>query len=151
MERVNQKIMTAVIASESIHIFCCVLPTIFSVMSLLAGAGMMATMPTFMSAAHDTIHAYEIPMIIASAVILAAGWGLYAYSRKISCRTEGTCSHQPCAPKKDRTRAIMIVATMLFLVNVSVYFALHRTHNTALVTTYEIHHNHGHEHDTHNH
>lgn len=136
----------AVIASESIHVFCCVLPTVFSVMSLMAGAGMMATMPGFMMDAHTMIHAYEIPMIILSAVILGAGWALYAYSRKISCRTQGGCCHQPCAPKKDRTRTVMILATCLFVVNLSVYFIFHRSHNTGVVTHGEIHHTEDHEH-----
>ena len=128
MEKINKRIVWAVMASESIHIFCCVLPTVFSVLSLLAGAGMIATMPNFIDEAHHLIHDYEIPMIIISALILVFGWGLYAYSRRINCSQDGesSCCHEPCAPKKDRTRLFMIVATVLFFVNVTVYFSFHQ-------------------------
>lgn len=127
MEKVNKRIFWTVIASESIHIFCCVLPTIFSVMSLMAGFGMIATMPGFIENAHHFIHDYEIPMIIISGIILAIGWGVYTYSRRMNCSTQGsTCCHEPCAPKKYRTRLFMILATCLFLVNVSVYFVFHK-------------------------
>jgi hypothetical protein len=160
MEKINRNIMTAVIASESIHIFCCVLPTVFSVISLMAGAGMIAAMPGFIDNAHDIIHDYELPMIVASAVILALGWVLYLYSRRLNCRTEGACSHEPCTPKKDRTKIVMIAATVLFVFNVAVYFGLHRSHDhhAHLAEGHDhamIHnddeHNHDHGHDHHNH
>jgi len=150
MEKINRGLFWGIIASESIHIFCCALPTLFSVLSLLAGMGMIATMPGFIDQTHDIIHSYEIPMIITSGVILVLGWGLYIYSRKISCRTQGTCSHSPCGPKKDRTKAFMIVATVLFIVNVTVYFTFHRAVNLHEIGV-EIHydHDHGHGHDHH--
>lgn len=129
MDKIQKRIIWAVIASESIHIFCCVLPTVFSIIGLLAGAGLLVVMPHGLEVAHDLIHSYEIPMIVFSAIIMMAGWGIYAYSRKLNCRTEGSCCHQPCKSKKDRTKTIMVVATVLFCVNVLVYFAFHRTHD----------------------
>ena len=122
-------ILYSVIASESIHIFCCVLPTVFSVLSLLAGMGMIAVMPGFIDNMHHVIHDYEMPMIITSAIVLAVGWGLYRYSRKIDCHDEGTCSHAPCEPKQDTTKIGLIVATILFVFNVMVYFGLHRAYD----------------------
>lgn len=148
MEKINKGIVWSIIASESIHIFCCVLPTVFSILSLLAGFGMIATMPGFIENAHHIIHDYEIPMIIMSAITLMLGWALYIYSRRISCRTEGTCSHSPCGPKKDRTRLFMIIATILFVVNVAVYFTLHR----AMDNNGMVHASHaeiGHDHHNH--
>lgn len=125
MEKTNKTIIYSVVASETIHLFCCVLPTIFSVLSLLAGAGIITIMPSSIDMAHHIIHEYEIPMIFMSGIILAMGWGLYFYSRKISCRANGACTHKPCSPKKNRTRLFMIVATILFIVNISVYFIFH--------------------------
>ncbi len=139
MEKLNKGIFYSVIASESIHIFCCVLPTVFSVLNLLAGFGIIATMPTFMDNAHHMVHAYEIPMIILSALILISGWGLYFYSKRISCRTDGACSHAPCAPKKDRTKLFMILATFLFFVNISVYFVFHRSVNENIMMGHDDH------------
>lgn len=149
MEKINKGLFWGIIASESIHIFCCGLPTLFSILSLLAGFGMIASMPAFIADAHHMIHAYEVPMIILSGLILALGWALYAYSKKVNCKTEGSCHHEPCEPKKDRTKSFMMIATLLFIVNVGVYFIFHKGmdadfhagENSAIV----------HDHDHHNH
>lgn len=148
MEKINKGLFWGIIASESIHIFCCALPTLFSILSLLAGFGLIATMPGVIADTHHIIHNYEMPMIVLSGIILALGWGLYSYSKKISCRTQGTCHHEPCAPKKDRTKHFMILATVLFVVNVSVYFVFHRglgDYNHANAA-HEIHENDHHNH-----
>ncbi len=119
----------------------------------MAGFGMIATMPGFIEEGHELIHEYEIPMIIVSGIILAIGWGVYAYSRRMNCSSEGsTCCHEPCAPKKDRTRLFMILATCLFVINVSVYFIFHASmdeHSSHDRGTSAIVHEHA-EHD-HNH
>lgn len=123
----NRKIFWTIIASESIHIFCCVLPTLFSILSLLAGAGMIMTLPHFIDEAHHLIHDYEIPIMVVSVFILTIGWFLHAYSRHMNCSDSNEkCCHEPCAPKKDRTRLFMIIATLLFCVNATVYFTVHR-------------------------
>ena len=118
--------------------------------------GMIATMPGFIEAAHHMVHDYEIPMIIASAVILTIGWALYLYAAKMNCSEEGeSCCHEPCAPKKDRTKIVMIGATILFLVNVAVYFGFHRAQETHLdihtTEHYSEAHDDHHDHDHHNH
>jgi len=137
-EKINKSIVWGVIASESIHIFCCVLPTVFSIFSLMAGIGMIATMPGFIEEAHHLIHDYEIPMIITSGIILALGWGLYAYSRRIDCQADDGCCAKPCNTKKGNTWKFMVVATLLFTLNVFVYFALHRPHDAQ--STRDHHH-----------
>ena len=145
-EKIKKSILLGVIASESIHIFCCVLPTIFSVMSLLAGMGMIATMPGFIDELHHVIHDYEIPMIIASAIILCIGWALYVWSRRMDCSEDGqsSCCHEPCSPKKDRTKIVMIVATILFIVNVMVYFGFHQAYDIDTYQDQHIEHDHDH-------
>jgi hypothetical protein len=140
MSKIKRSVVVGVVASEAVHLFCCVLPTIFSVLSLLAGAGMIATMPGFIEDTHHLIHDYEIPMIITSGVILIIGWVLYLYSRRIDCHVEGECHHAPCDTKKDRTKLFMIIATALFLLNVTVYTFVHKPHDEA------HHEEHHHEH-----
>ena len=125
MDKTNKTIFWSVAASETIHVFCCFLPSLFSILSLLSGFGLMATMPNFVEELHHIIHNFEKPLIILSAVVLIFGWGLYVYSRKINCRIEGACVHEPCEPKKDRTKLLMIGSTCLFFFNVSVYFLIH--------------------------
>lgn len=153
MEKIRKGIIFGVVASESIHIFCCILPTLFSVLSLLAGMGVIATMPGLVDEAHHMIHSYEIPMIMASAIILIIGWALLIYARRMDCSSEGEgCCAKPCAPKKDRTKIIMIGASFLFIVNVTVYFGFHHAQETHLdiyefehySESYDEHHNHDH-------
>lgn len=154
MEKIKKSLFVGMIASESIHIFCCVLPTIFSVLSLLAGFGLIATMPGFIEDAHHIIHDYEIFIMSMSCAILIIGWGLYLYSRKINCATDGNCAHKPCGPKKDRTRVFMTIATILFLCNILVYFTIHRqqdleAYQSRVVVESEYHDDHAEHHHHH--
>lgn len=142
MDKINRHILTGVIASESIHVFCCVLPMVFSLMSLLIG---VAGLPLFVIEAHHLIHRYELPMIVVSAIILGLSWGVYALSRKLNCQTEGTCCHTPCTPKKDRTKIVMVIATLLFIGNVAIYLGFHKDmdENFTFPASHAIDHNHG--------
>lgn len=126
MQRLQKSIMAAVIASEVSHVFCCVLPVLFSVLSLLAGLGMVSAMPQIFVDLHQMIHAYEVPMITLSAVVLGFGWLLYYVSRKLDCHDTG-CGHGPCEPRKQNAHVILKIATVLFVINLSIYVGLHRT------------------------
>ncbi len=125
MEKFQKKLYWAIIASETSHVFCCVLPTLFSVLSLLAGFGLVAAMPAGLISLHDTLHNWELPLITLSGTVVGIGWALQAYSRKIDCHDTG-CHHGPCGPKKKTSYRILIIATALFAVNVSVYSIFHR-------------------------
>ncbi len=118
--------MWAVVLSETSHVFCCVFPTIFSVIGLLAGLGMVTAMPAGMLAMHNLIHAWELPMIATSAVILALGWAAILYSDKIDCHSTG-CAHGACAPKKNRAHLVLKIATVLFVFNVFIYATIHKS------------------------
>lgn len=150
MSKTKRKaIVWAVILSESSHVFCCVLPTLFSVLSLMAGAGVISVMPGFMVEIHEVLHGYELPMIFVSAFILAVGWGLHWYSRSIDCHDTG-CGHGPCDTKKDNTHLLLLGASVLFLINVTVYGVFHRGMDAAIHE--ETHggahaEDHGHAHD----
>ncbi len=149
----RKTIVWAVIISESSHVFCCVLPTFFSLISLLSGAGLVSVMPGFMVDLHEMLHHYELPMIAFSFVVLCLGWVLHFYSRKIDCHDHG-CGHKPCGPQKDKVHMLMIGATILFLLNVSVYFFIHRgldggAMSSAVVHEHHADHDHDHDHSDH--
>lgn len=114
-----------VILSECSHVFCCVLPSVFSIITLLAGIGVIGAMPIWMEVLHDTLHGYEISLMIFSGAVVLIGWGLHYISKKIDCHDTG-CGHGACAPKKSRSEKILIAATMLFLLNVGIYFSIHQ-------------------------
>ena len=145
--KLNNRLFLAVLASETIHVFCCVLPTVFSILSLMAGFGLAVTMPTILTQTHDFLHHYEVPMIIFSLFILICGWGAYFYSRQMSCRDNDACDHTSCARKASKTKTLMVIASVLFIVNVTVYTVFHR-HADVAVHIMDIH-EHEHEHEQH--
>lgn len=124
MQPINKFVNWACLTSEISHFFCCGLPIIFSIMSLLTSFGIVAVMPVGLVSLHHAMHDYEVPMIMVSGLILAIGWGLHYIAYRIDCRSTG-CSHEPCKPKKKRSGKVLMVATALFVVNVSSYFLLH--------------------------
>lgn len=124
MERIRKSLFWALVLSETSHVFCCVLPTVFTALSFLAGLGMVS-MPAFLIEFHEAIHEWEIPIIAFSGAILVLGWVLHWYSLKIDCHDTGCC-HPPCTPVKRRSATIMKIATVLFVANVLIYGVVHR-------------------------
>lgn len=127
MKQALQKSLTwTVVLSETTHVFCCVFPTIFSLISLLAGLGLSVAIPASFVTFHDFMHHWEVPIIVVSGLILALGWAVTLYSDRVDCHHTG-CEHGACAPRKNKAHLVLKVATILFLFNVIVYFAVHRT------------------------
>lgn len=125
MARLQKTIIWMTIFTETTHIFCCVLPALFSVLSLLAGLGAIGILPVWFTSFHDVLHAWELPLIIMSLTVLLVGWGLYGLSRRIDCHDTG-CAHGDCAPKKDMALLILKIASALFFINIVIYFGIHR-------------------------
>lgn len=128
MKKLKKTLYFALIASEASHIFCCVLPTVFSILSLLAGLGMVGAVPLWMQGVHDLMHSWEVPVILFSGVIILLGWAIHYYSERIDCHDHG-CSHGPCGPSKAKSSLILKVATILFLINILIYGIFHRGMN----------------------
>jgi hypothetical protein len=122
---IQKTLLWAVLCSESSHIFCCVLPTVVSLAGLLAGAGFIIALPAPLMALHEALHEWELPMLVFSAFVLALGWFASWYSDRLDCHSTG-CAHGACAPRKNRVHLVMKIATGLFIVNVLVYFFIHR-------------------------
>lgn len=145
MKKVQNLFSWVVIFSEVSHVFCCVLPTIFSVMTLLVGLGMIGAVPVWMGGLHAMMHGYEIPIMMASGVIVLLGWGLQYISNKLDCHDTG-CGHGACTPQKKRSESILKIATILFLMNVAVYIAVHQDAFGVFAQETQAHEHHGHDH-----
>ncbi len=118
MQNVSKHLSYAVILSQMTHIFCCGLPALFSVLSLLSGLGLVGVMPSSMEHVHESMHEWERPILFMSGAVLIIGWALHMYSRKLDCTKTASCSHEPCAPKKKQSARLLLVATFLFTINV---------------------------------
>lgn len=141
----------AVLVSECSHVFCCVLPTVFSILSVLVGLGLVGAVPVWMDALHHVMHDWEVPIILFSGLVVLAGWALHLYSQKLDCHDTG-CVHGGCAPKKNRNLTILKIATVLFVVNVTIYMVFHRGLETFGVTEpAALHAHHDHTHNDHAH
>jgi hypothetical protein len=126
MSKRQNAIFWAIIASESSHVFCCVLPTVFSLLAILTNIGMFA-MPASFVFLHETMHHWEFPIVIFSGVVLAAGWGLHWHSLRGEECPSG-CKHHTdkTHPTISKTHMILKIATALFAVNVLVFLFVHR-------------------------
>ncbi len=141
MKKVRHALNFVVILSEISHVFCCVLPTLFSIAGIMAGLGLAGTMPLWMSGLHEMIHKWEIPMILTSGFILLLGWSFSFISSKLDCHDTG-CHHGPCEPKKKSATMVMKVATILFIANVSVFLIFHKGFEALGLSGGEHNHNH---------
>jgi hypothetical protein len=141
----------AVLASELGHVFCCVLPTVFTVLSFAANIGLIGAAPEGLVALHEFIHGYEWQVIAFSGAMVVFGWAVHAASLKVDCHDTG-CVHEPCDRTKQRNARILTVATALFVVNLGIYLIVHQ--NVLGLSAFEAAstelHDHGHE-DHHGH
>lgn len=128
-QHVRKSLFWAVILSEVSHVFCCVLPTLFSLISLLAGLGLAAALPPAMVEVHEALHRWELPIIGFSGIVLAIGWAATIYGERAEMHHhDAGCDHGACRSDKEKTRLIMMIASVLFAVNLFVYAAVHRSH-----------------------
>lgn len=152
MQNISKNFGWAVLASELSHVVCCVLPTLFTVLSFAANIGMISSAPMWLMDVHHAIHDYEIPIILFSGAMVCFGWAVHRMSLRVDCHDTG-CHHPPCDPVKTRNGKILIVATILFILNVGIYTTIHKNiFNLSFLPT-DIQHDHGAhtEHDNHNH
>ena len=125
MERMQKSIFWAIVATETSHLFCCVLPTIFSIVSFLAGVGLVSAMPAGLESLHHFIHRWEIPLIIFSGVTIALGWAIDRFAGRVDCHDTG-CVHEPCSTRKNKAHKVLIIASILFVFNIVIYMAFHQ-------------------------
>lgn len=137
----------AVLLSELSHVFCCVLPTIVTILGMLANIGLIGVAPGFITEVHETIHAYEIQIIVFSGLMVVLGWGVHLASREVDCHDTG-CVHPPCSGTKTGNSRILVIASLLFAFNLVIYFGIHQ--NVLGLEMFETDQQHAEHHD-HNH
>ncbi len=116
----------AVIMSELSHIFCCVIPTLVTILSVFANLGLFVIAPNgILTSIHNKMHSYEIPILVFSGVMVGLGWLAHWFSSRFDCHDTG-CHHPPCPTKSKNNSRILVIATILFLMNMIVYFGIHR-------------------------
>jgi hypothetical protein len=132
MQKLQKKIYWAVIVSESSHVFCCVLPTVFSLLAILTNLGMFV-MPASFVHMHHFMHEWEFPIVVISGVILGLGWALHWHSLKGEECPSGCKHHTDAAhPTVKKTHIILKIATILFVINVFVFLVVHRGLNISI-------------------
>lgn len=105
------------------HFFCCFLPGVVILVTMATVSGGVVT--TEMFGVPEYIHEQ---MIYISAVMLVIS-GISSYiSWKIDCSKNGSCSHEPCKPKKMKYFKLYLIAVVFFIFNVVVHFTLHTDH-----------------------
>ncbi len=103
------------------HFFCCFLPGVISVLTLITLSGsMVLTMEDF--GIPEYVH--EEMIFISAAVLLFSGIINYI-SWKLDCRAVGGCSHEPCAPKKAKYFKLYAYSVVFFVLNAVIHFSLH--------------------------
>ncbi|PCJ99799.1 MAG: hypothetical protein COA45_03000 [Zetaproteobacteria bacterium] len=124
IKRVQGIFSWVVVLSEVSHVFCCVLPSLFSILTVFVGMGVIGVMPLWIDGMHHVMHDWELPLIGMSAFILALGWILHFVSKRMDCRDTG-CGHAPCEKQKDKTARTLKIATFLFVINMVIYTSMH--------------------------
>lgn len=133
--------MWSAIAVGLSHMFCCILPGVISLLALLSGFGVIATLPVWMESLHALTHNYELYIIGFSGLVVIIGWASILYSKKEDCHKHG-CDHGSCQPRKKVASKVLIVATLLFFVNVTVYALWHEDGADIIAATHEHDHDH---------
>ena len=116
MERFHRFVHWVVIFSLAGHFFCCVLPALVSVLSVVVGLGLLSGVLPMLNDIHHILHGYESGLVVFSGVMLAIGWIAQWMSARFDCHDTG-CDHPPCDTKKIRNARILTVATVLFMFN----------------------------------
>ena len=116
----------AVLVSELSHVFCCVIPTLVAILSVFANLGLFVMSPDgTLMIIHNAMHHYESAIIAFSGTMVAIGWIAHYLSRDVDCHDTG-CGHPPCDPQKTKNSRVLMIATILFAVNIVIYFGIHR-------------------------
>jgi len=132
MQRISKLANHLALFTALSHILCCGLPLLASILSIGAVTGSAFGVASL----HDKMHAYELHILIFSGAMLVFSGVSLLIARRIDCVKDGGCSHQPCAPKKNLSFKIFLVACFIFILNLAFYAShMDHDHNAA------VHHN----------
>lgn len=101
------------------HIFCCGVPTIAALLSLISTAGMTGVLAIeHLTDLTETWH--QAAFYFSTAMVLLAVTS-YVIARRRDCVAEGHCAHEPCAPKKTTGWKRLALSLVLYAANVGVF------------------------------
>lgn len=126
MQGLHKHFGWAVLVSELSHVFCCVIPTVVTILSAFANVGLFVISPDGMLMnIHNAMHVYEVPVIVFSGAMVGLGWVAHFLSKDVDCHDMGCCDTS-CAPQKSQNSKVLMIATLLFALNIVIYFGVHR-------------------------
>lgn len=114
-----------VIFSAISHLFCCFLPGVLSVVTLIASSGSAIVTLDDLGLPekyHADIITFSFVMLVVSGVMNYISW-------RIDCRKDGHCVHEPCKPKKKGYLKLYFASVIFFLINVAIHFGTHLGHS----------------------
>ncbi len=120
MSRLTKTANSAMMATLLSHLLCCGLPAVVNVLALISGVGTLSAIVPWVGWMHETLHEFEVFLLVFSAAALAFGYLVHRAAAKRDCSAD-TCSHEPCAPKKKQSRMILLAASGLFVFNLIGY------------------------------
>ncbi len=120
MQRLAHAAHHANLAALLSHIFCCGLPAVMNIVAITAGAGALTAVAPWVGDVHLFMHQFELPLLLFSGLALLVGVLAQWVSARRDCGAQ-TCHHSSCAPKKQPSRWILMVAALLFLGNLTFY------------------------------
>lgn len=129
-DKVHHVVSWVALLSAFSHVFCCGLPTLVGILSLLTSFGTFSTLLPGFNALHNLLSQYEMALIVFSVAVLMVGWGVQLHADHVDCHDSGCC-HPPCDPKKISARRLLWLATVVFILNTGLAVAFHRHDSTA--------------------
>lgn len=102
-----------IICSALMHIFCCGIPLLLSVTSLVNIVG-ISSLSIFEV---DWFEAIESYIVLFSGVLLITTIAINQFSKKINCIESGACEHKPCDEKKHHSSYVLNIAIILYALN----------------------------------
>jgi len=120
VQRIAHAAHHANLAALLSHVFCCGLPALMNIIALAVGAGALTAVAPWVGNIHLFMHQFELPLLIFSGLALLVGVVAQWVSARRDCGTQ-TCGHDSCAPKKQPSRWILMIAALLFLGNLTFY------------------------------
>lgn len=107
---------TLALLTSVTHIFCCGLPLVMSIIGLGTVIGLSG-----IHAIHDVMHQYEVDILIGSGILLAIGGIVQIIAWRLDCREDGACTHTPCAPKKNKSLILLLLAATFYIINLLMF------------------------------
>lgn len=124
MQKIHGVLNYTVLISQLGHVFCCGVPALVSVLSLVIGFGLIGSVPGILGDLHQSVHIWEKSILIFSGSMLTFGWALDNFSRHMVHEKQG-CSHKSCHTKKQKNSRILIFSSVLFAINIFLYLYAH--------------------------